>query len=94
MPFANPIGGYYDSIYKPAIEKAKLKADRADADPADADQVVWRGVCEALGFRCNTRPFGQLAEAVPWSYAAQVVADRGPVGWSGWYGREASPGNT
>ena len=31
MPFANPVGGYYDSIYKHAIEKAKLKADRADA---------------------------------------------------------------
>ncbi len=32
MPFANPIGGYYDSIYKPAIEKAKLKADRRRGD--------------------------------------------------------------
>jgi hypothetical protein len=40
-------------------------------------------VCEALGFRRNTQPFGQLAEAVPWLLAAQVVADRGPVGLAG-----------
>jgi len=44
---------------------------------------VWRGVCEALGFKRNTRPFGQLADAVPWSQAALVVVDRGPVGLAG-----------
>jgi hypothetical protein len=35
-----------------------------------ADQVLWRALAEALGFRRNTQPFGQLAEAVPWSLAA------------------------
>jgi hypothetical protein len=30
MPFADPIGGYYQSIYEPAIEKAGLIPIRAD----------------------------------------------------------------
>lgn len=47
MPFSNPIGGYYDSIYKPAIEKAKLKADRADADLYGTGKIIdqiWKGI--------------------------------------------------
>ncbi|WP_353071489.1 hypothetical protein [Tunturiibacter gelidiferens] len=50
MPFANPIGGYYDSIYKPAIEKAKLKADRADADLYGTGKIIdqiWKGITSA-----------------------------------------------
>jgi hypothetical protein len=66
-------------------ERFRARARRFEGDLAavDADQVVWRGVCEALGFRRNTQPFGQLADAVPWAQAAQVVADRGPVGLAG-----------
>jgi len=30
MPFANPIGGYYSSVYDPAIRKAGLTPIRAD----------------------------------------------------------------
>jgi hypothetical protein len=50
MPFANPVGGYYDSIYKPAIEKAKLKGDRADADLYGTGKIVeqiWKGINSA-----------------------------------------------
>jgi hypothetical protein len=50
MPFANPIGGYYDSIYKPAIEKARLKADRADADLYGTGKIIdqiWKGITSA-----------------------------------------------
>jgi hypothetical protein len=50
MPFANPVGGYYDSIYKPAIEKAKLKADRADADLYGTGKIIdqiWKGITAA-----------------------------------------------
>src|SRR4029079_14317789 len=54
-----------------------------DLHAVAADQVVWRGVCEALGYRRNTQPFGQLADAVPWPQAAAVVAERGPVGLAG-----------
>lgn len=32
QPFAEPLGGYYEAIYKPAIEKAGLKPVRADAE--------------------------------------------------------------
>ncbi|MBV9578378.1 MAG: DUF2851 family protein [Chloroflexi bacterium] len=63
--------------------RARVARFAADLRLVDADQVVWRGVCEALGFRRNTQPFGQLADAVPWSLAAEVVADRGPVGLAG-----------
>jgi hypothetical protein len=66
-------------------ERFRARAARFEADLAavEADQVLWRGVCEALGFRRNTRAFGELAEAVPWSQAARIVADRGPVGLAG-----------
>lgn len=50
MPFADPIGGYYDSIYKPAIEKAKLKADRADAEIYGTGKIIdqiWKGITSA-----------------------------------------------
>lgn len=50
MPFANPVGGYYDSIYKPAIEKAKLTPDRADADLYGTGKIIdqiWKGITSA-----------------------------------------------
>jgi hypothetical protein len=62
---------------------ARAARFEADLTVAAADQVLWRGVCEALGFKRNTHPFGQLAEAVAWPHAAQTVADRGPVGLAG-----------
>jgi Protein of unknown function (DUF2851) len=66
-------------------ERFVARAARFEGDLAavEADQVLWRGVCEALGFKRNTRPFGQLADAVPWSQAALVAVDRGPVGVAG-----------
>ena len=63
--------------------RARVARFEGDLSVVEADQVAWRGVCEALGFRRNTRPFGQLADAVPWSLAAEVVVDRGPVGLAG-----------
>jgi hypothetical protein len=63
--------------------RARVARFEGDLAAVDADQAVWRGVCEALGFRRNTHQFGQLAEAVPWPQAAAVLADRGPVGLAG-----------
>ena len=50
--------------------RARLARFEGDLSVAAADQVVWRGVAEALGYRRNSTPFGQLADAVPWSQAA------------------------
>jgi hypothetical protein len=50
MPFSEPIGGYYDDLYKPAIERAKLKADRADSDIYGTGKIVeqiWKGITSA-----------------------------------------------
>lgn len=50
QPFSPPLGTYYSSIYKPAIEKAGLKAVRADADLFGTGKIidqVWRGISEA-----------------------------------------------
>ena len=50
MPFSDPIGGYYDSLYKPAIEKAKLKPDRADSDIYGTGKIIdqiWKGINNA-----------------------------------------------
>jgi hypothetical protein len=59
---------------------ARFEGDLAAAEP---DQVVWRGVAEAVGWTGNAKPFGTLADAVPWSEAAPVVTARGPVGLAG-----------
>ena len=47
MPFASPIGDYYSSVYKPAIEKAGLLPVRADNDIFGAGKImdqVWSGI--------------------------------------------------
>jgi hypothetical protein len=67
------------------LERFRARAARFEGDLAaeQADQVLWRGVCEALGYQRNTRCFGRLAEAVPWLQAARVASERGPVGVAG-----------
>jgi hypothetical protein len=50
QPFAAPFGGYYDVIFKPAIEKAGLHPVRADAEIFATGKImdqVWRGIREA-----------------------------------------------
>lgn len=50
MPFALPQGGYYESVYKPAIERAKLKAVRADAELFGTGKIIdqiWNGIHSA-----------------------------------------------
>ncbi|VCU72614.1 hypothetical protein PIGHUM_04716 [Pigmentiphaga humi] len=47
MPFAPPLGEYYSKIYKPAIEKAGLRAVRADADIFGTGKIIdqiWAGI--------------------------------------------------
>lgn len=63
--------------------QARVARFEGDLSVVEPDQVLWRGVAEALGFRQNARPFGQLADAVPWSQAAEVALERGPVGVAG-----------
>lgn len=49
MPFSDPVGSYYDHIYKPAIEKAGLKAVRADTEIFGTGKIIdqiWRGITE------------------------------------------------
>lgn len=50
MPFAEPIGGYYKSIYEPAINKSGLRAIRADDDIFATGKIidqVWSGITAA-----------------------------------------------
>ncbi len=47
QPFAAPLGGYFDLVYRPAIEKAGLRAVRADADIFATGKImdqVWGGI--------------------------------------------------
>jgi hypothetical protein len=47
MPFAAPLGSYYEKVYKPAIEKAGLKPVRADAEIFGTGKImdqVWSGI--------------------------------------------------
>jgi hypothetical protein len=47
MPFAVPVGGYYQNIYEPAIQKAGLRAVRADADIFGTGKIIdqiWSGI--------------------------------------------------
>lgn len=50
QPFASPIGDYYESVYKPAIEQAGLTAVRADAEIFGTGKIIdqiWRGINDA-----------------------------------------------
>lgn len=47
MPFASPIGSYYEKIYDPAIRKAGLKPVRADAEIFGTGKImdqIWTGI--------------------------------------------------
>jgi hypothetical protein len=47
QPFASPLGGYYEKVFKPAIEKAGLLPVRADAEIFGTGKIidqVWRGI--------------------------------------------------
>jgi hypothetical protein len=47
MPFASPLGGYYASIYEPAIKKAGLTPVRADTDIFGTGKIIdqiWAGI--------------------------------------------------
>jgi hypothetical protein len=47
QPFAGTLGGYYDSIFKPAIEQANLNPVRADAEIFGTGKImdqIWRGI--------------------------------------------------
>ena len=50
MPFGAPIGSYYQNIYEPAIQKAGLRAVRADADIFGTGKIIdqiWSGINSA-----------------------------------------------
>jgi hypothetical protein len=50
MPFAEPVGGYYKSIYETAINKAGLRAIRADDEIFATGKIidqVWDGITAA-----------------------------------------------
>ena len=47
MPFAPPIGEYYEKVYEPAIQKAGLTPVRADADIFGTGKIIdqiWQGI--------------------------------------------------
>lgn len=50
MPFATPVGSYYEKIYKVAVEKAGLKPVRADDEIFKTGKVIdqiWSGINNA-----------------------------------------------
>jgi hypothetical protein len=50
QPFAAPLGGYYATVYAPAIEKAGLKAVRADDEIFGTGKIIdqiWTGINSA-----------------------------------------------
>lgn len=53
MPFAKPIGDYYEKVYAPAIAKAGLKPVRADDEIFKTGKIIdqiWQGInnCQVL----------------------------------------------
>lgn len=50
MPFASPIGDYFDKIYSPAIEKAGMRPIRADDEIFKTGKIIdqiWNGINNA-----------------------------------------------
>ena len=66
-------------------ERFRARAARFEGDLTlvAPDQAVWRGIAEALGYSRNVAAFAALADAVPWSLAAEVVRESGPVSLAG-----------
>jgi hypothetical protein len=47
QPFSGPLGGYYELIYRPAIEQVGLQPLRADAEIFGTGKImdqIWRGI--------------------------------------------------
>lgn len=56
MPFADPIGSYYNTIYEPAIKKAGLHAIRADNEIFGTGKIIdqiWAGIQSAKVLICE-----------------------------------------
>lgn len=50
QPFGDTLGGYYELVFKPAIEQAGLAAMRADAEIFGTGKImdqIWRGIRDA-----------------------------------------------
>lgn len=50
MPFADPLGSYYEKVYKPAVEKAGLTPIRADNELFGTGKIIdqiWTGINSA-----------------------------------------------
>ncbi len=69
------------AIAQAAQQRLLRKADRFRQQLARAspDQVLWRGVAEALGYTHNSAAMGCVADALPWTRAWTVLGERGPV---------------
>lgn len=56
MPFASPIGNYYQHIYEPAIRKAGLRPIRADNEIFSTGKIIdqiWGGISTAKVLICE-----------------------------------------
>lgn len=60
--------------------REKVARFERDLQRTPADQVVWRGISEALGYSPNVKPFAHLADVVSWARCADVARRHGPVG--------------
>ena len=65
MPFAGSIGGYFQTVYEPAIRKAGLKAVRADAEIFGTGKIIdqiWSGInaAKVLVAELTTKNFDRL----------------------------------
>ncbi|MGJ9412210.1 hypothetical protein ACHAAC_05815 [Aeromicrobium sp. CF4.19] len=50
QPFESPLGSYYETVFRPAIEQAGLSAVRADAEIFGTGKIIdqiWRGIQHA-----------------------------------------------
>lgn len=55
MPFGQPLGQYFSTIYEPAVKKAGLRPVRADDDIFGTGKIidqVWRGITEVKSPNC------------------------------------------
>jgi hypothetical protein len=70
------------AIAQAAQQRLLRKAERFRQQLASAspDQVLWRGVAEALGYTHNGMAMARVADAVSWERAQAVLAEDGPVG--------------
>ncbi len=75
-----PASKVHDWILMNGVMRLENKVDKyrttVKNDNLDWNEILYRGLMDALGYSKNRKPFGQLAEKVPYAFLKQLAAEQ------------------